>query len=196
MSETDAPVQRYGDFADTVSTYLDEVKTLAGKKREDQLAQAKLIETGAYKLADDPKQTSGPPTALKAVPFFNFAPLENAVVRLKASAAAYDKTLAAKAPTLSGDAKARLVALAGKTEQAMTSEPGLPGGRGWYKNMVYAPGRFTGYGAKTLPGVREAIEDERWDDANAYVGYTAKALNAYADLLDQGVALMGGPAAP
>ncbi len=195
MSEQDTPVVRYGDFADTVSTYLDEVKALAGAKREAQTAQAKLIEAGAFKLADDPKQTSGPPTPLKAVPFFNFAPLENAVVRLKASAAAYDKTLAAKAPTLSGDTKARLVALAGKTEQAMTSEPGLPGGRGWYKNMVYAPGRFTGYGAKTLPGVREAIEDERWDDANAYVGYTAKALNAYADLLDQGVALMGGPVA-
>ena len=127
------------------------------------MAQAKLIAADAFKLSDDPKQTSGPPTPLKVVPFFNFAPLENAVVRLKASAAAYDKTLAAKAPTLSGEAKAKLVALAGKTEQAMTTEPGLPGGRGWYKNMIYAPGRFTGYGAKTLPGVREAIEDERWE---------------------------------
>lgn len=196
MSEQDAPVARYGDFADTVSTYLDEVKALAGSKREAQVTQAKLIDAGAFKLSDDPTQTSGPPTPLKVVPFFNFAPLENAVARLKASAAAYDKTLAAKAPTLSGEAKAKLVALAGKTEQAMTVEPGLPGGRGWYKNMVYAPGRFTGYGAKTLPGVREAIEDERWDDANTYVGYTAQALNTYADLLDQGVALMGGAVAP
>ena len=192
MSEQVTPVERYADFADTVSVYLDEVKALAGTKRETQLAQAKLIETEAYKLSDDPKQTSGAPTALKVVPFFNFAPLENAVVRLKASAAAYDKTLVARAPTLSGDAKAKLVALAGKTEQAMTMEPGLPGGRGWYKNMIYAPGRFTGYGAKTLPGVREAIEDERWEDAETYVGLTAKAINAYADALDQGVALMGG----
>jgi N-acetylated-alpha-linked acidic dipeptidase len=192
MSEQDAPVARYVDFADTVSTYLDEVKALAGTKRETQAAQAKLIAADAFKLSDDPTQTSGAPTPLKAVPFFNFAPLENAVVRLKASAAAYDKTLATKAPTLSGEAKAKLVALAGKTEQTMTAEPGLPGGRGWYKNMVYAPGRFTGYGAKTLPGVREAIEDERWEDAETYVALTAKALNAYADLLDQGVALMGG----
>jgi N-acetylated-alpha-linked acidic dipeptidase len=192
MSEQDAPVARYGDFADTVSTYLDEVKALAGAKRDAQMAQAKLIAANAFKLSDDPTQTNGAPTLLKVVPFFNFAPLENAVVRLKASAAAYDKTLAAKSPTLSGEAKAKLVALAGKTEQAMTSEPGLPGGRGWYKNMVYAPGRFTGYGAKTLPGVREAIEDERWEDAETYVGLTAKALNAYADRLDEGVALMGG----
>jgi N-acetylated-alpha-linked acidic dipeptidase len=83
--------------------------------------------------------------------------------------------------------------LAAKTEQAMLVEPGLPGGRGWYKNMIYAPGRFTGYGAKTLPGVREAIEDERWEDVDTYAGLTAKAINAYADKLDDGVKLMGGP---
>ena len=196
MSETDTPVQHYSDFADTVSTYLDEVKTLAGTKRDAQTQQVRLIAANAYKLSDDPTQTSGPPTPLKAVPYFNFAPLENALTRLKASAAAYDRTLAAKAPTLSADTKSKLVALGAKTEQAMTVEPGLPGGRGWYKNMIYAPGRFTGYGAKTLPGVREAIEDERWDDAATYIDLTAKAINAYSDLLDQGVALMGGATAP
>ena len=195
MSEQDLPVQRYGDFADTVSTYLDEVKSLATSKREAQTLQAKIIAADAYKLSDDPTQTSGPPTPLKAVPFFNLAPLDNAIARLKVSAAAYDKALAAKGAALPAATKAQLVALAGKTEQAMTAEPGLPGGRGWYKNMIYAPGRFTGYGAKTLPGVREAIEDERWEDADAYAVLTAKAINAYAALLDQGVTLMGGPVA-
>jgi N-acetylated-alpha-linked acidic dipeptidase len=63
-------------------------------------------------------------------------------------------------------------------------------------NMIYAPGRFTGYGAKTLPGVREAIEDERWDDVDTYAVLAGKALNAYADKLDEGVKLMGGPAKP
>jgi N-acetylated-alpha-linked acidic dipeptidase len=196
MSEQDLPVQRYGDFADTVSTYLDEVKALATSKREAQTLQAKIIAANAYKLSDDPTETAGMPTPLKPVPFFNLAPLENAIARLKVSAKAYDTTLAANGAALTPDVKGKLVALAGKTEQAMTTEPGLPGGRGWYRNMIYAPGRFTGYGAKTLPGVREAIEDERWEDADAYAGYTAKAINAYADLLDQGVALMGGaPAA-
>ena len=193
MSEQDAPVQRYGDFADTVSTYLDEVKKLGDGKREAQLAQAKLLTGGLYKLADDPTKGRGDPTPLKPVPFFALAPLENAVARLKVSAKAYDATLAAKGSSLSVDIKGKLVALAGKTEQALLVEPGLPGGRGWYKNMVYAPGRFTGYGAKTLPGVREAIEDERWEDVDTYAGLTAKALNAYSDKLDEGVKLMGGP---
>jgi N-acetylated-alpha-linked acidic dipeptidase len=196
MSETDVPVQHYTDFADTVSTYLDEVKALATTKRDAQTLQAKIIAANAYKLSDDPTQTSGPPSPLKPVPYFNFAPLENALLRLKASAAAYDRTLAAKAPTLSAEAKSKLVALGARTEQAMTMEPGLPGGRGWYKNMIYAPGRFTGYGAKTLPGVREAIEDERWDDAATYIDLTAKALDAYTGHLDQGLALMGGATSP
>jgi N-acetylated-alpha-linked acidic dipeptidase len=194
MADADLPVERYSDFADTVSTYLDEVQKLADTKRDAAIAQAKMLAADAFHLTDDPTKPSGPPTPLKPVPFFNLAPLENAAARVKASAKAYDATLAAKGASLPADTTSKLTALAGQTEQALTAEVGLPGGRGWYKNMIYAPGRFTGYGAKTLPGVREAIEDERWDDANTYSALTAEALNAYADKLDEGVALMGGPA--
>ena len=192
MAQAAAPLQRYGDFADTVSTYLDEVKKLADDRREAQVAQAHMIEADAFRLADDPTLSSGSPTPLQPVPFFDFSPLENAVTRLKASATAYDTALSERGPSLSEATRGRLVALAGLTEQALIQEPGLPGGRGWYKNMIYAPGRFTGYGAKTLPGVREAIEDERWPDVNTYAGLAARALNAYADRLDQGVALING----
>jgi N-acetylated-alpha-linked acidic dipeptidase len=68
---------------------------------------------------------------------------------------------------------------------------GLPG-RAWYKNLIYAPGRFTGYGTKTLLGVREAIEDQRWADANRYAKLTADALNAYSDRLDRATAVLKG----
>jgi N-acetylated-alpha-linked acidic dipeptidase len=192
MSESDLPVQRYGDFATTVSTYVDEVKKLADHKRDEQVAQAKLFAANAFKLSDDPTLSSGPPTPLKAVPYFNFAPIENAVARVKTSAKAYDAALAAKGAALPAAQKAKLVELAGRTEQALLMEPGLPGGRGWYKNMIYAPGRLTGYGAKTLPGVREAIEDERWADVDTYAAMISKALAAYADRLDEGVALING----
>ncbi len=194
MADAALPVQRYSDFADTVSTYLDEVKKLADTKRDTQMEQAKLLEANAFQLSDDPTKTRGPPTPLKPVPFFNLAPLENAVARVGASAKAYDAALTAKGASLSVETKSKLTALASQTEQALTLETGLPGGRDWYKNMIYAPGRFTGYGAKTLPGVREAIEDERWDDAATYSELTASALNAYAEKLDEGIALMGGMA--
>jgi N-acetylated-alpha-linked acidic dipeptidase len=194
ISEADLPVQRYGDFANTVSTYLDEVKKLADRKRDEQVAQAKMFATNAFKLSDDPTLTRGQPTPLKVVPFFNFSPIDNAVTRLKASAKAYDAALASKGAGLPAAKKGKLVELAGRTEQALLMEPGLPGGRGWYKNMIYAPGRLTGYGAKTLPGVREAIEDERWADVETYAGLVGKALTAYADRLDEGVALINSSA--
>jgi N-acetylated-alpha-linked acidic dipeptidase len=192
MSEADLPVQRYAGFADTVSSYLDDVKKLADHKREEQTAQAKLISANAFKLSDDPTLSSGPPTPLKVVPYFNFAPIENALARVKLSAKAYDTALAAKGATLPAAKKGKLFEIAGRTEQALLMEPGLPGGRGWYKNMIYAPGRFTGYDAKTLPGVREAIEDERWADVDTYAVLIGKALTAYADRLDEGIALING----
>jgi N-acetylated-alpha-linked acidic dipeptidase len=189
MSEADVPPQRYGDFADTVSKYVDEVKKLADSKRETAETQAKLLAADAYRLADDPKETSGPPTALKSVPRFNFAPLENALDHLKKSAKDYDTALAAKGSTQTDQAKAKLFDLAREAEQALTPPVGLPG-RTWYKHLIYAPGRFTGYGAKTLPGVREAIEEERWEDVDTYSAHTGAALNAYAQKLDEAIRLL------
>jgi N-acetylated-alpha-linked acidic dipeptidase len=189
VAEADLPLHQYGDFADTVSRYLDEVKKLADTKREAAETQARLLAAGAYKLADDPTKTSGPPTALKSVPHFNFAPLENAVDRLKKSAKAYDSSLAARGPSQPDTVKAQLFNLARETEETLAPEIGLPG-RSWYKNLIYAPGRLTGYAAKTLPGVREAIEEERWDEVDRYSALTGAALNAYSDKLDAAVRLM------
>ncbi|HPU16622.1 MAG TPA: transferrin receptor-like dimerization domain-containing protein, partial [Polymorphobacter sp.] len=76
-------------------------------------------------------------------------------------------------------------------DQLLLDPKGLPG-RPWYQNMVYAPGRFTGYGAKTLPGVREAIEERRFADADAYAVITGNALAAYAARLDAATAIVKG----
>jgi len=190
MADAEVPLARYGDFADTVSRYLDQVKRLADTKRQAAETQAKLLASNTYRLADDPTKPSRPPTALKSVPHFNMAPLENAVDRLKQSARAYDTALAAKGAKQSETAKAKLIELARQTEQSLAVDVGLPG-RNWYKNLIYAPGRYTGYAAKTLPGVREAIEEERWADVDRYAALTGAALDAYADRLDQGVRLMG-----
>jgi N-acetylated-alpha-linked acidic dipeptidase len=189
MADADIPLVRYGDFADTVSRYLDEVKKLADTKREAAEAQAKMLTSGAYRLADDPTKTSGAPTPLKRVPHFNFSPLENAIDRLKTSAKAYDTALAANGAKQSDKIKSQLFELTRQTEESLAPEIGLPG-RTWYKNLMYAPGRYTGYDPKTMPGVREAVEEERWEDADRYAVITASALGAYADRLDEGVRLM------
>ena len=87
--------------------------------------------------------------------------------------------------------RAKLMALMGPLDQSLLLEAGLPL-RPWYKNLLYAPGRYTGYGAKTMPGIREGIEDERFDDAAKYIGFTGQALQEYAARLDQATALLNG----
>src|SRR5262249_51035739 len=112
MADAELPLQRYGDFADTVSRYLDQVKKLADTKREAADAQAKLLASNAYHLADDPTKSNRPPAALKSVPHFNMAPLENAVDHLKRSAKAYDTALATKGGNQPQASKAKLIDLA------------------------------------------------------------------------------------
>jgi N-acetylated-alpha-linked acidic dipeptidase len=191
VADSDLPVQRAEDFADAMGDDVAEVKKLADNMREAADIQAGLLRDMAFQLAADPTKTSGLPTPLSPVPKMDLSPLDTAIARLKTSAKAYDDALAKNGASLSADRLAKLQSLMLTIDQTLMSDTGLPE-RGWYKNLVYAPGRFTGYGAKTLPGVREAIEDERWDDAVRYAKLTADALNAYSDRLDQATALVNG----
>jgi N-acetylated-alpha-linked acidic dipeptidase len=190
-SDAELPLQQAGNFYDAVARYYAEIKKLAGNKHDAADTQAKLLSDRVFQLTADPTKTSGAPTPLKSVPKFEFAPLENAIERLKKSAHAYDDAFAKNAAKLSPQAKTHLLDLMRTIDQTLAPNAGLPG-RPWFKNLVYAPGRYTGYGAKTLPGVREAIEDERWDDANKYAKITADALNAYSARLDQATAVLNG----
>jgi N-acetylated-alpha-linked acidic dipeptidase len=190
-SDAELPLQQAGNFYDAVARYYGEIKKLAGDKHEAADTQAKLLSDRVFQLSADPTKTSGAPTPLKTVPKFEFAPLENALERLKKSAHAYDSAFGKNAAKLPPQAKAHLLDLMRTIDQTLAPNAGLPG-RPWFKNLVYAPGRYTGYGAKTLPGVREAVEDERWDDANKYAKITADALNAYSARLDQATAVLNG----
>jgi len=191
IADADLPVQRYADFADTVSGYIDEVKRLADSTRDQAAQRTRLLAAGAYKLADDPTVSRGDPVPLAASPRLDFAAVDTAVLRLKASSATFDKTLADKGAALTPAQKKALDAAILPLEQKLLRDKGLPF-RPWYKNMIYAPGRFTGYGAKTVPGIREAIEERRFDDATAYIGLTAQALTDYAAGLDAATAVMNG----
>jgi N-acetylated-alpha-linked acidic dipeptidase len=191
LADAPAPQQRAGDMASVLADYLTEVKKLAEDKRQEAETQSALLRDHAFQLAADPTKSSALPTALERVPYIELAPLENAVDRLKRSAKAYDAAFAKSAAGLPVDRMARLQALMQTIDQTLAPDTGLPG-RTWYKNLVYAPGRYTGYGAKTLPGVREAIEEQRWDDANRYAKLTAAAFDAYSDRLNQATAVLDG----
>ena len=184
VADSKLPLQNAPAFADVISEYLDQVKKLANDEREEAETQAGLLRDRAFQLAADPTKSSGLPTVLDRVPHLELASLEDAVDRLKRSAKAYDDAITKNGSHLSDANLARLQALMLDIDQTLAPDVGLPG-RSWNKNLIYAPGRNTGYEAKTLPGVREAIEDHRWPDANRYAKLTAAALNAYSDRLDQ-----------
>jgi N-acetylated-alpha-linked acidic dipeptidase len=190
-ADSTAPLQRAGDQASAVAGYVEEIKKLADDKRQEAETQSALLRDGAYRLAADPTKTSAPPVALKPVPHIEFAGLDDAVDRLKQSAKAYDAALAKDGAALAADRMARLQGLMLTIDQTLAPDVGLPE-RPWYKNLLYAPGRYTGYGAKTMPGVREAIEEERWADADRYAKLTAAALDAYSDRLDLARAVLEG----
>jgi N-acetylated-alpha-linked acidic dipeptidase len=180
------PMQFTG-FAETVDGYLQEVHKLADGKREQSEQLAKLIDNKAFALAADPTRVVAAPEREPEVPYLDFAALDNVVARLKKSAKAYDDAYSAqvaRGTQLSKTQLSQLNALLRGLEQTLTTPQGLPG-RDWYKHLIYAPGLLTGYGVKTLPGVREAIESNRWDEANRFSVLTAGVLTKYCDRLDQ-----------
>src|SRR5205807_854830 len=118
---------------------------------------------------------------------FDMLPLENAVDHLKRAASAADAMLG-REDSLPTATQGRINASLAQIDQLLLDPAGLPG-RPWFQNLIYAPGTLTGYGAKTLPGVREGIEQRRWDDARTYVVRTAKVLEDYASRLDAAVAM-------
>ena len=190
-ADSDLPLEQESDFAETVAGYLKEVRRLETDKRKAYEMQAKMLAANAFALAADPTKTHGNPTALKTVPPIDLAPMDQAVTRLKASAKAYDTAFTKHAAGLKPEAREKLTALMQTIDQTLAPPVGLPF-RHWYKNLIYAPGRYTGYGAKTLPGIREAIEEERWGDANQYARLTADALNAYSARLDAATRVLNG----
>jgi N-acetylated-alpha-linked acidic dipeptidase len=178
------------DFAKSVAGYNTELQKLVESLRAKSHELTQLLGEGAYDQAADPLKPRAPPPRPADVPFLSFAPLDNAIGRLESSAAAFDKEYQRLASAEDGRSKiqrTRMNTALSNLEGTLTVARGLPG-REWYQHMIYAPGLHTGYGVKTLPGVREAIEDGRWDDANEYMGVVAQALNAYSAQLDRALA--------
>ena len=190
LREADADVLplHFGGFANAVDGYVDELKKLNADMRTKTEKEDKLITGGAYRLASNPETPTAAPAAEGAVPDIDFAALDQAAAKLKASAKAFDDTLAANGEPPPARA-AKVNALLRDIDQTLLDPKGLPD-RPWFKNLAYAPGVLTGYGAKTLPGVREAIEGRRWAEAQAFVGRTAKVLNDYSARIDAATAAL------
>jgi len=165
LADADVVPFDFTDFADTIRRYADEIDRLAQNQRTDIVERNREIEEGVFKATNDPRRPTKPPAAEMAPPFVNLAPLRNGLAALERSSEVYEKALAR---AMDGDGSAlvrasrtavnaQLIAV----ERALTLPDGLPN-RPWYRNQIYAPGLYTGYDVKTLPGVRESIEQKQW----------------------------------
>ena len=183
---------RFGDFSSTLDRYVDELHKLVDDTRKATEQQHQLLDMHAYTLDADPTRPLAPPARDSDVPAIDLAPLDQAAKQLKQSAQAFQAAYAKRASTgfdMPAAQQQQLNQQMGVMEQALTDPAGLPG-REWFKHFIYAPGMLTGYGVKTVPGVREALEARRWDEANHYAVVTAKVLDRYRTQLDQLTALL------
>ncbi len=178
---------QFGDFSDTVGVYLTELKKLATDQRARIEELNREIEEGVFKASADPRKAYVPPSKEPVPPHLNFAPLEDAVDLLAESAKRYDAAgQKAGAGTRAQVVNAKLI----ESERRLTDDAGLPG-RPWFRHMIYAPGFYTGYGVKTIPGVREAIEQKRWKEAEEQIQRAGGVLTREADLIDEAAAALG-----
>jgi len=190
LSEADILPFRFVNMAENIGSFIESNKKLAEAVEKKTENRNKLLDKKAFTIAGNPKKTYLPPKRLSVVPDFDFSPLDESHKRLEASAWKYEKALAGvKKGFLSAEKKSQVNQLLREVEQAMTRSDGLPR-RKWFKNMIYAPGFYTGYGVKTLPGIREGLEERNWDETHFYILEVAKALdratakiNAAADIL-------------
>jgi len=166
-------------LADNIALYVSELEELADTMREATAKNSELIDSGAYAAALDPNKSLGAPARHEPVPHFGFAPLKNALERLQTAATAYDA--AAKTSTVTSEEINRLLFT---SERLLTRDEGLDG-RPWYKHHIYAPGFYTGYGVKTIPGVREAIEQREYEKVEPQIEIAAGVLNDMAERIEQ-----------
>ena len=154
-------------FTETVKRYVDELKQLHKKERDEIIEQNSEIQEGVFAAIADPRERSLPPPVETVPPYLNFAPLENALDTLSHSAVRYQKAsakLIEDGRPLPRKINYELI----QSERMLTSSDGLPN-RPWFKNQIYAPGFYTGYGVKTIPAVREAIEQKQWKEADMQI---------------------------
>ncbi len=167
--------------ARSIRAWTNEVIKLADDMRTETARRNELIRGGAFKLAADPRKTFVVPQAEAEVPFLNFAPLQNAVGKLERATAEVAKTDPATLPVEKRNAWEEALRVA---EQKFLRGEGLPR-RPWFRHVLHAPGFYTGYGVKTLPGIREAIEQRLWPEAEMQIASTAEAITTYAEWLER-----------
>ncbi len=185
LADADVLPFEYTTLTDTLARYVEELQKLADTSRRDIEERNRLIRDDTLEIAADPTEPFVAPKIEQPAPYLDFAPLLNAIARVKRAAADYEKA----APNAQSPALDQALMHA---EQSLTRPEGLPR-RPWYRHQIYAPGFYTGYGVKTLPGAREAIEQKNWTEANQQIEIEAKVIEEYAAQINRAAKIAAAP---
>jgi N-acetylated-alpha-linked acidic dipeptidase len=177
MANADVLPLDLSSFTKTVSDYATEVKTLLDNTRTETEQENRMLRESIFKVAADPKKNHKLPKEKETVPYLNFSPLENSLAELKQKTEEFQK-LYGNATSLTGEQRKQFNEVLMGIEQSLINEAGLPR-RPWYKHEIYAPGFYTGYGVKTLPMIREAIEQRNWKEAQQGIDIVGTTIKAY-----------------
>ncbi len=179
------------DLADTIQKYTKELEKLLADKQEEIRERNQELEEGVFKATLDPRH---PTVALQkedVPPHLNFAPMQNAADALGKSAEHYRQALAQKQATFGENPEflLKLNQMLIESERKLTNDDGLPR-RPWYKHLIEAPGVYSGYDPKTIPGVREGIEQKRYAEADVEIVRVAKVLQDESALIESAAGLL------
>lgn len=178
----------FSAFYKTVSDYTAEVKKLLDDKRTDVQLKKDLAEKKLFALASDPQKKYTETAKDSLPPYLNFSPLDNSLLQLKENTGVF-ASLYNNAAQLPAETQKALNDLLFKAERSLTTTKGLPR-RPWYRHTIYAPGFYTGYGVKTLPQIREGIEQGAYGEAQDGIDTVAKALEAYNAYITKAILLL------
>ena len=174
---------QFTSLAETVQTYVGELQAQLRQQQSETRELNTQIEEGVFTSIADPRRAFRAPVVDTVPPSINFAPLENAASALTQAAERYKTMLDASRSRLTPDAIRSLNKSVIQSERQLTHEAGLPR-RSWYRHLLYAPGFYTGYAVKTMPGVREAMEQKDFAEAEREIVRVAEALNRETELIN------------
>jgi N-acetylated-alpha-linked acidic dipeptidase len=193
MADADVLPFRFTNVADTITTYVTELRELLKHRQDDIRERNREIDDGVFAAIRDPRHPDVAPNKATVPPALNFDPIETATKKLDESAKRYQSALESGGTRIASNPVA-LAALNNRlrtAEQQLTDPAGLPH-RDWYRHLIYAPGFYTGYGVKTVPGVRESIEQGEYSQAEAEIARAAGAISRLAELVNQASADLEG----
>jgi len=173
----------YAPQAEAIAQYETELEKLLKDQQEEITERNLELQEGMFKATADPRKTNTLPPQEEIPPYMNFAPMKNAIEALQESSARYAKALAnwqdPGSPDVSTESVAALNADLLKVSRLFLNEKGLPE-RPWFKNQIYAPGAYTGYGAKPIAAVREYMDEKKWKEAEGQVPQVAEVIETVA----------------